>query len=90
MGRATDCSGALHLGLQGLDISSKGKRPGLCRVPVSPARATTKAPLPRGQRTNHSGELNADGGIYNPLLLKHGKHHFVPFGLIALNAPARR
>jgi hypothetical protein len=50
MGRATDCSGALHLGLQGLDLSLKANLSGLAEFHMSPARATTKAPLPRGQR----------------------------------------
>jgi hypothetical protein len=62
MGRATDCSGALHLGLQDLDLLLKANLSGLAEFHMSPARATTKAPLPRDQRkTLPVGDRMIDG-----------------------------
>jgi hypothetical protein len=48
MDRATDCSGALHFGLQGFDLSSI--RQTSRALPSSESRLgpKTKAPLPRG------------------------------------------
>src|SRR5215469_503492 len=60
---------------------------GFSEFRVSPARATTKAPLPRGQRRNHSEGFYANGGIHNPLPIQTWKHHFVPFGFMCVKRP---
>ena len=73
MGRATDCSGVLHLGLRGLDLSSiKANASGFAEFRVSPA-GQTKAPLPQGPRRTIEEGFYANGEIYNPPLTQTWK-----------------
>ena len=77
MGRATDCSGVLHLGLRGLDLSSiKANASGFAEFRVSPA-GQTKAPLPQGQGEPFEEGFYANGEIYNSLPTQNvEEHHF--------------
>ena len=68
MARAPDCSGALHLGLLVLDLSSiRQTFSGVVEFRVLPARANNKGPTSAGPEENHEEGFYANGGIYNPL-----------------------
>jgi hypothetical protein len=87
MGRATDCSGALYLGLQGFDLSSLGKRLGLCRVPRVPGSGHNKDLASNGAEENLRRAFMRRAGVITRYLKRGREHHFVPFGLICVKRP---
>src|SRR5262245_18774817 len=90
MGLATDCSGVLHLGLQGLDLSSIRQTPRALPSSACPRLGKLKAPLPQGQGEPFEEGFYANGEIYNSLPTQNvEEHHFVP-GLMWRTLPMSR
>src|SRR5262245_58041728 len=90
MGRATDCSGALYLGLQGFDLSSLGKRIGLRRVPRVPGSGHNKRPRFRGAEENLRRAFMRTAGFITRYLKTWKSTISFPSDQSALSAPTRR
>jgi hypothetical protein len=83
MGRATDCSGALHLGLQNFDLSSIRQTSRALPSYACHWFGPQQRPRFRGPEENEEG-FYANGGIYNPLLTQACRAPFSSFGLMCV------